>query len=1005
MTAAFPANVLGLKYELLINGTWTDISGFVQQRTVQTIVRGRPTEASRIQPAQMTLTLDNRDGSFSPKNTSSQFYPYIGRNTQFRVSVNTQSASSVAYSGYRFWGEVSNWPPQWDLTGNDVYVQITVGGILRRYVQGKLLGSSLRRFYMLKTDATAPVAYWPCEEGTSAAQFGNLIIPGDDMTWSGTPQPASDSNFQGSDPIPLVNKSTWTGTTGSYSAAGPVTWATPGTYHWTAPGGVSSVTTAQCWGAGGGGGGGLNFPAPGGGGGEFASASSLAVTPGNSYPVIVGAGGIAGFGAAAGGNGGLSSFAGDAVTVTAHGGSGSPNFDGSGTTGGTGGTGSTNTTHFNGGNGGTCLITAFDGGGGGGGSGGTASGGNNGGNSSGATGGSGATAVTGGGAGGAGGTGTSSKVRRYGSTPSGPGGGGGGAAGTGGSISNLGGSGAAGKVTINFTSSTTPNNVVLRFLLDIPAKSTPADGATLVRGVISSGALTKIECYYNTASSGKLSIRGYNGATLKFDSAGSGITGVNGQQLMVSLELATSGANLAWKIDTISPGAASSFGSASGTLTTATIAAMSQVVVAPNGDIADTAIGHVVVQYALEDMITSGLADAINGHDGESAADRFIRLCSEEGFTGLPIGLWGFESGTQGWTAKTNCTAAQGSGSFLVGPHCLVITPSTNAAFYAESATGTSGLAVSPGTVVVVSADSLALAAGGITGSYIAIEWFTGAGASISVVTGTTQTVGTASPVTLKVSGTAPANAAFFAIRAGGSGYSGVSGQLGIDNVTISPQMGPQLDKSFTDLLQEIEDADQGQLAEARDMLGMYYQTRLSMMSQAAALTLNYANAVLADGLQPAYDDQRTRNDVTVSRPNGSSVNATLASGALSVQTPPNGVGDYTYTPSVNVHADSQLTNLAAWILTLGTVDQYRYPQVSVDLSRSEVAGSGLFDATPAMDVGSYFQITNPPAWVPESPVKQLAWGFTETLNAFTWKIVMNAVPETPYEAANYGLW
>lgn len=108
------------------------------------------------------------------------------------------------------------------------------------------------------------------------------------------------------------------------------------TTTWTCPTGVTSVK-AECWGGGGTGAAGNNSVGGGGGGGggEYAAEATVAVTPGNTYTVTVGA---------AGAN---STFVGDVTTVTANHGS-----NGSGISGGAGGTGSTNTTHHNGGTGG-----------------------------------------------------------------------------------------------------------------------------------------------------------------------------------------------------------------------------------------------------------------------------------------------------------------------------------------------------------------------------------------------------------------------------------------------------------------------------------------------------------------------------------------------------------------------------------------------------------------------------------------------------------------------------
>jgi hypothetical protein len=87
----FPSNTLALKVELLLNGTWTDVSNLVYQRDGLVIHRGRPDESSTMTVSTLALTFNNRNGNFSPKNTAGLYYPYIGRNTQIRLSVNTTS--------------------------------------------------------------------------------------------------------------------------------------------------------------------------------------------------------------------------------------------------------------------------------------------------------------------------------------------------------------------------------------------------------------------------------------------------------------------------------------------------------------------------------------------------------------------------------------------------------------------------------------------------------------------------------------------------------------------------------------------------------------------------------------------------------------------------------------------------------------------------------------------------------------------------------------------------
>ena len=143
----FPQYLLPLKYELLVNGTWTDITGYVYQRQSQITTRGRPDETQTVQSTECNLTLNNRDGRFTPGNANGAWYPYLGRNTQLRVSlVDVASATGDGYNGYRFWGETSELPPSWDQTQSDIYVMVTASGVLRRYQQGANIGSALRRY-------------------------------------------------------------------------------------------------------------------------------------------------------------------------------------------------------------------------------------------------------------------------------------------------------------------------------------------------------------------------------------------------------------------------------------------------------------------------------------------------------------------------------------------------------------------------------------------------------------------------------------------------------------------------------------------------------------------------------------------------------------------------------------------------------------------------------------------------------------------------------------------
>ncbi|MGW2062810.1 hypothetical protein ACWCO9_19515 [Streptomyces sp. NPDC001937] len=75
-------------------------------------------------------------------------------------------SAEVSNREYRFTGEVSTWPPRWDVSGHDVWVPIEAAGVTRRMGQGrKGLQSTLRRRI---PSAPSLLAYWPMEEGPAA---------------------------------------------------------------------------------------------------------------------------------------------------------------------------------------------------------------------------------------------------------------------------------------------------------------------------------------------------------------------------------------------------------------------------------------------------------------------------------------------------------------------------------------------------------------------------------------------------------------------------------------------------------------------------------------------------------------------------------------------------------------------------------------------------------------------------------------------------------------------
>lgn len=82
----FPSGPLELKAELNLSGTWTNVTGYTYTRDGITIRRGRADESATLAPGECRLTLNNRDGRFSPRNPSGPYYGQLTRNTPIRVS-------------------------------------------------------------------------------------------------------------------------------------------------------------------------------------------------------------------------------------------------------------------------------------------------------------------------------------------------------------------------------------------------------------------------------------------------------------------------------------------------------------------------------------------------------------------------------------------------------------------------------------------------------------------------------------------------------------------------------------------------------------------------------------------------------------------------------------------------------------------------------------------------------------------------------------------------------
>jgi len=227
----------------------------------------------------------------------------------------------------------------------------------------------------------------------------------------------------------------------------------------------------------------------------------------------------------------------------------------------------------------------------------------------------------------------------------------------------------------------------------------------------------------------------------------------------------------------------------------------------------------------------------------------------------------------------------------------------------------------------------------------------------------------------------------------------------GVDQVILgdadaTEPMGIQRPLQLLDLLKECAFVDGGLLYEPRQFLGLGLRTRESLQSQPATLTVPYTSL---SQLDPIDDDANVINDVTVTRPNGSSARVVLGSGALSVLPPPAGVGRYDSEIDCNVADDTLLANQAGWRLHVGTVDEPRFPSIRIGQNNPRIAlSSTVLGQLAVLELGDRVDITGPPAWLPPETISQLAIGWQEYLGDRLRTLTLVCVPESPFRVTRY---
>lgn len=199
-----------------------------------------------------------------------------------------------------------------------------------------------------------------------------------------------------------------------------------------------------------------------------------------------------------------------------------------------------------------------------------------------------------------------------------------------------------------------------------------------------------------------------------------------------------------------------------------------------------------------------------------------------------------------------------------------------------------------------------------------------------------------------------------------------------------SEPLGPQPLGSLIGILRDAEAADGGILYE-RTSGELSYLRREAMYNLPVSMALGYRQ--LAPPLEPVDDDQLLVNDITVRRPGGSAARYVDERHVA-------GEGRYEDSADTNVRFDARLANHAAWRVRRGTVDDLRYPAITLNL----LGGAApLVSSWLACDIGSRITVDDLPVELPPDPLDLLLDGYTETLDAFEWTATLNCSPYAPH--------
>lgn len=208
---------------------------------------------------------------------------------------------------------------------------------------------------------------------------------------------------------------------------------------------------------------------------------------------------------------------------------------------------------------------------------------------------------------------------------------------------------------------------------------------------------------------------------------------------------------------------------------------------------------------------------------------------------------------------------------------------------------------------------------------------------------------------------------------------------------TQAEEMGIQRADTLLNLLRECERTELGRLTD--EGYGFRWRTRRTMWNQTVGLTVDASGGELSGPFTPRVDPQRVRNEIEASRPDGSKAvwrdtthqltRGKLADAVSVNPTPTDFIGDPVEDDMLLHHAQARVA--------IGTVEELRYPGISINLADAP----GLIRDWQGLQLGDRINLVGLDRMQhPRGTVDQIVEGRTQVIRGRRdWRVTMRTSP------------